>query len=163
MLSLVRFYGTPSLFITVTPYEVDSVVVLRLATYGKDDAYDMSLPLPSFGARSKLALDNAVAVAIAFKRTIEAVLEHALGLKAVHERMSTVPVCDRPVGVLGKTVAYAVVIEEQTRKRGHGHAVVFGAVSPAVVRQAIDDFELRRRVCAFLRLYRHGVGAADGG
>ena len=148
-LSLVRFHGLPFIWWTVTPYEVDSVVVLRLATIGTATPYEASAPLPAFATRSQLAVDNPVAVAASFKRTIEALLEHLLGLLPNHLRLHSVPLQQRPVGVFGRTIGYLCVIERQARGRPHLHGILFGDVSPAIARLALEDFDLKREVCRF--------------
>jgi hypothetical protein len=85
-----------------------------------------------------------------YKRLLEAVLEHVVGLQPSYMRRRTVALGERPLGVFGRIVGYAVVTEAQGRGSNHAHATLFGDMSPITLRDAIDDVVKGAEICSRL-------------
>ena len=147
LLSLVRYSGMPAIFCTLAPADNDSVLILRIAASGTSAPYDVSLPLPTLAERRRVVTLNPVAAAIVYKRMLEAFLECLVGLAPSHLRRRSVSMAERPLGIFGRVVGYAVVTEEQARRSAHAHAVIQTDMSPMLVQRAVDDVELRAELC----------------
>ena len=149
VLSMIRFFGPPSIFFTLSPADVDSLLMLRMTTFGSTP-YDASMPLPTLSERARLAAANPVMAAYVYRRMLDCLLEILFGLAPMHTRQRNVPMHARPIGVFGRPVAYVVVSEEQQRRSLHAHGIFWGDMSPTLFAKAIDDAVLRGRLCARL-------------
>lgn len=147
ILSLMRYHGPPSFFITLAPADMDSTLMLRVAAFGSAGAWDVSMQLPTLAERHRVLAANPVVAAIVYKRLLEAVLEHIVGLQPSYMRRRTVALGARPVGAFGRIVGFAVVTEAQGRGSNHAHATLFGDMSPITLRDAIDDVVKGAEIC----------------
>ncbi len=150
ILSLMRYHGPPSFFITLAPADMDSILMLRLASFASADAWDVSMHLPTLAQRHCELAANPVVAALVYKRLLEAVLEHVVGLQPSYLRRRTVALGKRPLGVFGRIVGYAVVTEAQGRGSNPAHATLFGDMSPITLRDAIDDVVKGAEICSRL-------------
>jgi len=105
------------------------------------------MQLPTLAERHRVLAANPVIAANVYKRLLEAVLEHVVGLQPSYVRRRTVALGDRPVGAFGRIVGFAVVTEAQGRGSNHAHATLFGDMSPITLRDAIDDVVKRAEIC----------------
>jgi hypothetical protein len=150
ILSLMRYHGPPSFFITLAPADMDSILMLRVASFGSADAWDVSMQLPTLAERHRVLAANPVVAALVYKRLLEAVLEQIVGLQPSYMRRRTVALGERPLSVFGRIVGYAVVTEAQGRGSNHAHATLFGDMSPITLRDAVDDVVKAAEICSRL-------------
>ena len=91
LVAYVRFFGPPSFFITISPSDVDSKLMVTLAKKHSGD-YEpnasIGTSLPSLSERYKLLVNDPVAAAEVFYRTVESVMEELIG-KIIINRFKT--------------------------------------------------------------------------
>ena len=113
----VHTYGLPSFFLTMSPDDTNSKLVLRFSTHqtGEEETHTIDLPT-SFVEKQKLLAANPVAAAVMFKQLQEHVFEKLIGLPLSHKsKKSGVPWSHRQPGVCGEVIDFFSVTEIQGR------------------------------------------------
>jgi hypothetical protein len=161
--SLVQFYGLPSWFVTVSPDDTNSRIVMTISnrfawekTAGEPGTNDGDAQAPKlqdkvewsvacdYPKRARQLADNPVAAAKYFAAMAEAMMEHLCQLKCNHVTKRTTGHSKRKVGVLGKTLAHFAALECQGRGSLHFHAVIWSGLTPELLQAlASNDPELR--------------------
>lgn len=151
---MVHRFGLPSVFLTISPDDVYSPMVLR-----------MCVPPPTLGQASPIedldaflrgmagektevvlgghvlsrdevtakAANNPVACAELFHRTMVSVFKHLLGVEPAHTTRKTMRRGARGGGVFGDVTAVYAVCEAQNRGSLHMHMAIWGGVPPNVL------------------------------
>ena len=178
MYSMTYRYGIPSVFLTISPDDIGSPLVLRWAMnfsnnnsfpatgeqYGEDfsaffdavargEASYATIPIANEhrGSRlKKLVTDNPVAAALVYRQIMEVVLEELLGISPEHKIRKTVPLQSRPKGIFGTTTATFAVTEVQARQSLHGHMAIWGSIPPALLQKAAHNRNIVAKIATVL-------------
>ena len=178
MYSMTYRYGIPSVFLTISPDDIGSPLVLRWAMnfsnncsfpakgdqYGEDfsgffdavtrgDFTHANIPIANElrGIRlKKLVTDNPVAGALVYKQIMEVVMEDLLGISPEHKIRKTVPLQSRPKGIFGTTTAAFAVTEVQARQSLHGHMAIWGSIPPTLLQKAAHNRNIVARIATVL-------------
>jgi hypothetical protein len=138
---MARHFGLPSFFVTISPADMDSALMLRLAS--ADGSVDVVLPLtdaPRSAARFAALASNPVAAVQFYQRLLEAVLCELFGLPPDHLlRKSGDRPSKRMHGLFGTVLAHAGVSEVQGRGSLHFHVLLWTDLQPHLVQRFIDD------------------------
>ena len=155
--SMVQFFGLPSWFVTVSPDDTNSRIVMTIShqcawvsqAASKDDQVHKVRPpvewtvCASYPERARRIAENPVAAAKFFSSLTEAMMAHLCELQCAHLTRKTRPHTSRSVGVLGKTLAHFAALECQGRGSLHFHAVMWSGLTPELLQAlATDDPEL---------------------
>ena len=135
-LAMSLYLGSYSFFVTISPSDMDSGLMLRLAHLAARNEVndDLHIPLPTWAQRMKLLAANPVAAAQSYIALIEAVFEHLVGLAPDHlSRTSHPPSRHRKEGLFGVPKGYVAVTELQGRGSAHCHFLVATDVAPEKV------------------------------
>ena len=147
--AMMLFYGTPSCFFTLSFADMDSMLVLRLAFVfpGDDHESFLNIPLPTVQERINLACKNPFDCAMAYKYMLEAVHEHLLQIKFdCNIKVARGPMTSLIISILGIVRAFVSVVEFQGRGTAHSHGLYFCSASPDLVRHAMSDPDLMKRL-----------------
>jgi len=150
MTALMHYAGPFSFFATISPADMDSTIMLRLASKldpSLDDGH-VALSLPSLVQRHKILARNPFAAALVYRRLIDCILEHLVGLKPDHLSKKCHVKCmfEREDGIFGVPIAYAGVHEVQGRQSVHFHVVITSDISPTTIQALLDDDEQLQRL-----------------
>jgi hypothetical protein len=138
-----RHFGLPSWFVTISPAEMDSKLVLKMAN-GETECIDLK-------TRQKIVNSNPVAAAEVFYRTVNKVLEHLIGLPSTDAVRKDHPkVKSRTKGILGTAIAHFGVIETQGRGSLHIHIAVWTKISSATLEAVSHDSVLAQELSTVL-------------
>ena len=142
--AMIHYFGLPSWFVTVSPSDLDSIIILRLATPLKDnnDSMQCQFVVPDFNVCIKTLANNPAAAAEVFIRLITALFECLVALPLHHTlKQSHCSVGERRQGIFGVPVAHFCAIEVQGRGSLHAHFIVMGGVAPDIMQSAVDNPE----------------------
>jgi hypothetical protein len=183
--SMVQFYGLPSWFVTVSPSDNNSKIVMTIANQCDWEAIESREGGPKqrelvewsvvcdYPKRAQLVAGDPVAAAQYFAAMTEAMMQHLCQLACNHVTRKTSSGLHRQVGVLGKTFAHFAALECQGRGSLHFHALIWSGLTPELLQAlasgdpALD--ELRRSATDVLDSMvrgtvdpeRHGVRDQD--
>ena len=125
-------FGTPTYFLTFTPDDISSNLLIRFVSAG--DEAEFTVDLSAFAVRARLLAQNPTAQAQAFRVLVEALVDKLICL--VDERRARGdhgPVSSRSTGVFGLPIAFFGVTESQGRGSPHIHLVGWSETGPALV------------------------------
>ena len=126
MLSMMYYAGPFSFFITIAPSDLESRLIIRLSKRRSNERHPQQAnlcmededilfttgSLPSLAQRRSLLAKNPVAAAIVYRKQIECMLEHLVGLQASHvTRSNACCMDDRKEGAFGRATCYSGVNE----------------------------------------------------
>ena len=160
IISMVQFYGCPSIFFTFAPDDIHSVLTLRMScpTMHGNNAFpavdcgfekflqeknftphitnimDDSINISELNLHNLLS-KNPVAAAHIFKITLETITPDYLS-------KITLPLSGRCKGIFGHTKAAYTVTEVQGRLSLHGHLTIWSVLSPEVIQNSIQCYKL---------------------
>ena len=129
--AMVRHYGPRAWFLTLSPADMDSALMLRIATTEPGQP-SREYSFAVISERLSLLANNPVAAALAYRQMLEAVFHDLLRLTASNRRRkapSRLWSAERS-GILGRTVAFAGVTEAQGRGSLHSHLLVWTDFQP---------------------------------
>ena len=137
-----HYFGLPGWFVTISPNDVDSVFILRLASplIDNTDPIQCQFVVPHIDVRLESLANNPAAAAEVFIRQINAVFSCLVGLPSQHNiKQSHGPVGERRQGIFGVPVAHFACIEIQGRGSLHAHFIVMGGIAPDVMQSVVND------------------------
>lgn len=126
MLAMMYYSGPFSFFVTIAPADLESRFIMRLSRHRTnnrlpqqsdlckedEDIVFTTGALPSLAVRRAMLASNPVAAAVVYKKQIECMLEHLVGLAASHTTRSNAPCMDeRKEGAFGKPICFSGVHE----------------------------------------------------
>merc|ERR1711928_272269 len=128
-------YGTPVLWITISPAVSHSPLFMQIAGH-KVDLSD----LPSHVERAKIVANDPVAAAIYYNTVIDAFVDYILGYKQANG------------GTFGKPAAYYGMTEEQGTGTLHNHMLVWlhGFESASKLRSDLEDETFQKNLKNYL-------------
>jgi hypothetical protein len=183
--SMVQFYGLPSWFVTVSPSDNNSKIVMTIANQCDWEATESREGGPKqrelvewsvvcdYPKRAQLVAGDPVAAAQYFTAMTEAMMKHLCQLACDHVTRKTSSGRHRQVGVLGKTFAHFAALECQGRGSLHFHALVWSGLTPELLQAlasgdpALDHLRrsatdvLDSMVCGTVDPVRHGARDQD--
>lgn len=154
MAAIAQRYGTPSVFLTVSPDDVHHPMVLRLAFPSKSNtAFPADVGgflealrqgQPTYDERAvsqfslqKLVTDNPCASAAVFKMLMENLFSILLGTPVASTVKKTTPFVEQREGVFGRATAAFSVTEIQGRGSLHSHLAIWGTgLTPELLQKA---------------------------
>ncbi|KAJ9466680.1 ATP-dependent DNA helicase pif1 [Diplonema papillatum] len=140
MQSLVFFCGLPSVFVTVSPADMDMRMTFRVVT-GSNDLDQ----LPDLPMRSRMVADNPAVAAETFRQLMTVLLEAVMGVTANSSstRTSRTDSCTAAkVGIFGLTRAQFAVVEPQGRGSLHLHGLLWTPFDPETLTRKLQDKDL---------------------
>jgi hypothetical protein len=164
-------FGLPSFFWTLSPGDMDSMLLLHLSGEKNNPAnsekvnrspLNSSMPedffsIPDIGQRMRILAENPGHSATSFFKLVKDLSRHILRLPMDSElRKSTFPDIsswNTYKGALGHALAQFIAFEEQFRGSLHLHSCIWCALSPWVLSQIAHDPELSALVSYLLKLY----------
>jgi len=145
LFAMIGFYGTPHLWITISPADLYSPVLMYFCgcklRLGMDDP-DVPNNLPEFRERLSLMAANSVALAVFFDRIVNSFLRCLLGGVDEHKQPE-----DQRLGVFGVVQSFFGVVETQGRGTEHLHSVVwlrYGKMPGELQEKLLEDSEEAR-------------------
>lgn len=149
LLSTMNYCGPFSFFVTVSPADMDSILMLRLADLSENGmpAINAPLYLPTLHQRHAILANNSFAAAQVYKLLIEAMFEFLFAMpiesfcNASHKVLS-----NRKCGILGVPIAYGGFTEAQGRHSAHMHLLMTTDVSPMEIARVLDDEAIRQQL-----------------
>ena len=142
--AMIHYFGLPSWFVTVSPSDLDSIIILRLASPLKDnnDSMQCQFVVPHLNVCIETLANNPAAAAEVFIRLITALFECLVALPLHHNlKQSHSSVRERRQGIFGVPVAHFCAIEVQGRGSLHAHFIVMGGVAPDIMQAAVNNPE----------------------
>jgi len=142
--SMMQFFGLPAWFITVSPSDLDSTIILQLASplINNKDPMQCRFVVPTFNVRLETLANNPAAAADVFIRQISAIFECLVALPLHHHlKQSHSPIEERRQGIFGVPIAHFCAIEVQGRGSLHVHFIVMGGISPDVLQHLVNNRE----------------------
>ena len=163
-----QFHGCPSVFFTVAPDDVHSVMSIRMCVPTGEGNGNAHFPAKDEGlvknlldrAQSfeiaklpigecdlkKMIAENPVAAAEIFKETLEAIFTALLGLPPERLSRKTKPLGALHKGAFGECTAVYSVIETQGRLSLHAHMAVWTVLRPSVIQNCSAYEELATEI-----------------
>ncbi|KAJ9437693.1 Cell surface glycoprotein 1 [Diplonema papillatum] len=150
MQALTFFSGLPSVFVTVSPADMDMPMTFRVV-HGRNDVH----PLPDLPLRAATVVDNAAVATETFRQMMTALLETVMGVCAVNSTTRTTMTSATSgvitvVGIFGVARAQFSVVEVQGRGALHLHGIVWTPYTPDDLTKKLQDPalapELQRRM-----------------
>lgn len=112
---------------------------------------EILLKLPTLRKRHANLASHPFQAAQVYKRLIEALFKHIIGLEADHVMRKSHPaVSQRKQACYGIPIAFVAVTELQARMSAHLHCLLTADLSPLVLQQYLDDPEIMRLLMARL-------------
>ena len=114
--AVLQYFGLPAWFVTISPSDLDSVLILRLAKPLEDnnDPCEHKFILPALNVRAQTLANNPVAAAEVFIRLVTAVFKCLIALPLHHfQKQAHCPVKERRQGIFGVPIAHYTAIEVQ--------------------------------------------------
>ena len=148
--AMVFYFGLPSFFITISPSDLDAVLIIELcksplsagttAVPGSTTESTSRVPLPGLADRAKLLAENPGHAAAVFHHLMESVSSalYRLDMEA-GRRKSNPPVSQRECSILGVPVGYYGVFETQGRGSLHVHTAFWGGLPPELLVKLAHD------------------------
>ena len=145
LIGMIRFYGLPSYFLTISPCETDIKFRLRLAgdptkpVENYDEARDaeVTFTFQRLNERRKDVSGNPYATAESFNKLIEHVIEILIGSSIdanVKKDNSTAP-HERLAGINGISIAHFSICETQREGALHVHIALWGGMPPSFLQR----------------------------
>jgi hypothetical protein len=101
---------------------------------------EVPLMLPTLRTRQYVLSAHPLEAAMIYKRLVEAMFEHLIGIRPDHIiRKSHPAVCLREQGALGVPLAFVGVTEMQGRQSAHLHCLVVTDLSPLSLQNYLGD------------------------
>ena len=151
-LALHDFFGLSSVFVTVSPSDIDSPLTVRLAFGG----LEAKVELPDVSLSTRAVYENPVSAAKIFERLVTSFLEALVNIGTGHT-------ANRPngratgiglqKGVFGTSCSYFGVIEAQGRGSEHIHMLLWSGLSPHVLECLIENEALMKAAAHCLNSY----------
>jgi len=148
---MVQHFGLPSWFITITPSEIDSYLVMRLCFRNPNASPIMekekfehwnseqntefgtiNIPIPA-AVRALVSASDPVACAEFFQRLVETVLSTLFFSENDKNIKKSSPISTNLFGVFGRINAHFLVFEVQGRGALHLHGLLWGSITPYVM------------------------------
>ena len=129
LISELRFRGSPSVWLTMSPSAMENSFCLRLC-FGSDYTGK-----EEYAIRSSKVLESPAMTALFFEVLTHAIEEHLLRIPG-NKKKTRGPYNEQP-GVFGPCSAYCRAVESQARTLLHFHALLWTALSPEVIQQSI--------------------------
>ena len=153
LLAMTHLYGLPSFFVTISPADLDAVLIIELAKpaaqalSGDASAIRQSIRLPDLADRAKLLAENPGHAAAVFHHLMEAISSALYRLDPeAGRRKSNPPVSERECSILGIPVGFYGVYETQGRGSLHIHTAVWGGLPPELLVKLAHDPIFAREV-----------------
>jgi hypothetical protein len=129
MVAVMRFKGSPTVFLTVSPSNIDSKVALTIACRNSQN-----MVVESYNRRSDLVLSSPVSAALYFRLVMDAVLFGLIRAPRPSER-SQKALSEMEPGIFGRCHSYSMTVECQGRSLLHGHILLWVNNSPELIQQ----------------------------
>jgi hypothetical protein len=109
--AMVQHFGQPSSFITISPSDIDSPLLMRIGKHDNTDGFDITLMTSA--QRASLAAAHPTAGALYFNRIVEKACKCLLrtSCDASKSEKQTKPLSSKQTGVLEKILAQYMVFE----------------------------------------------------
>ena len=133
--AMVHALGPPTWFVTVSPSDMDSVLLIRHTGHGDYEGFS----IPDLNTRRKIASENPTASAKFFMTLLDSLFTNLYKCPVSKHARSTPDSFKK--GALGKMVAHFGSIETQGRGALHYHAVVWTTLTPKLLETAADKNE----------------------
>jgi hypothetical protein len=135
----------PSWFLTISPSDIDSPLVMKLSCPENDD---IEVILANSERRAQIAAMNPIAGAKYFRRLIDKIFTHLFETTVNGETniRKTTPYKSKKMGILGKLICHFVVFEVQGRGALHLHSLIWSSLSPALLQKVAHVPELVKEV-----------------
>ena len=175
LINYLRCFGYPSMFVTISPSDAESVLGLKMSistaelkegrSWNDIKAAERGPEDLNFqhDIRNKYIQNNPHFYAIAFQKMVELFFQCMVGLDLDVNIKKTVPLDSREEGIFGMVSAFYGVIESQARGSLHIHILIFGgALCPAALDRAAISDTLREKAAALIDslIVAHVSGAA---
>lgn len=154
-------FGMPSLFLTISPSDLDQPLTVRLASPGLSKDPDKSqrvfdFPMPALSERGRILGENPVAAAEVFHRLMDTVLKTMVGLLPIRTSGPQNGAQARPPGllsdreqrVLGVVSTHFFVTEAQGRGTLHTHGIIWSDLPPNLLEDIAEHPELVKLIGA---------------
>jgi hypothetical protein len=143
--ALCQHFGLPTWFITISPSDIDSSMVMKLSGVINQDLPFIFMPSDQ---RAQIAAMNPAAGAKFFQRLVDKVFlclfkSTANGGSDVRK---TISYASRKQGILGKMIAHFMVFEVQGRGSLHLHALIWAELSTSLLERIAHVPTLVREV-----------------
>lgn len=189
LVAMCRFRGPASVFLTLTPDDVNNPRSFRLALRSSSnrsfpakcrDDEDLirmmmengiiigegAVPIPvDYDARAVAAKRNPVATSLEYMKLIQCVLEVLVGIKLTlngGKDVKTQFFLEGRKGMYGRVMSLMAVTEAQSRNALHMHAAIFGGLGAHVLQAAANMPEACQAVAAALdTMYKGNIPKAD--
>ena len=122
LLGMIRFRGLPTFFVTFSPSAFNTSFSLRISGFNGD--------WESYLERSAHVLCHPASAALFFERVKNFIEQELIKIPKVN-RKSMSP--NEEIGILGRCIAYASVVETQGRTMLHFHSLVWTTISPELI------------------------------
>lgn len=148
-----QFYGKVCFFVTISPGDTCSPLVMRLCSEVENPydppLLDTTITVPTFDERVRKVCKNPVAAAEFFGAMVHSVFSDLVGLAPVHTiKKVDVEALDRHA-MLGSPLAYVGVDEVTGRDALHCHFLAWvSGLTPEVLQLAVDNHHLHDRIRA---------------
>ena len=148
---MVQHFGLPSWFITITPSEIDSYLVMRLCfrnpnaspimekekfqhweSENNTEFGKVNIPIPA-ATRASVSASDPVACAEFFQRLVETVLSTLFFSENDKNIKKSLPISTNAFGIFGRINAHFLVFEVQGRGALHLHGLLWGSITPYVM------------------------------
>ena len=160
MLALINYAGPFSFFVTVSPADFNSAIMLRLSNEVEtlDGDSDIVFKLPGHSERMRILARNPVAAASYYRALIESFFTHLVRLDPEHMTRKSGPgsANTRDEGLFGVPICFLGVTEIQGRGTPHLHAVITTDFSPTTIRTYIDRPDVREALAERLNSILQG-------
>ena len=129
-------YGTPALWITISPAGSHSPIFMHIA----GQLIDFDLEIPSHTQRAELFAKDPVAAAVYYNTVLDAFCDYLLGYKQDNG------------GIFGHVSAYYGMTEEQLTGTLHNHMLVWlqNSPSPTEIQEKLKNQEFKDRLLRYL-------------
>ena len=132
LIAEVRFRGSPSVWLTMSPRAMENSFCLRLC-FG--DGYTSK---EEYACRSSRVFDSPAMTSLFFEIVTKFIEEKLLRVPSRDRRKTKPAFCDdQEPGVFGKCSAYCRAVESQGRTLLHFHALMWTELSPEMIQEAI--------------------------
>jgi hypothetical protein len=143
--ALCQHFGLPTWFLTISPSDIDSSLVMKLSGVCNQD---LELVLVKPSERARISAMNPVAGAKYFRRLVDKVFIHLFQTTANGESniRKSISYHSKKVGILGKLIAHFIVFEVQGRGSLHLHSLIWATLSPSLLQRVAHVPDLVKEV-----------------
>jgi hypothetical protein len=144
MIGMMRWFGCPLIFLTITPLAIDSAFALKLCAFGE------TIDIRSYDERSKAVLQSPAMSSVYFQKMIGFILEEVVCIPETSAKKTKADDATACVGIFGQCVAEAHTVEVQGRTALHAHMLIWSKISPEYIQQCwhtdmVDKMEQIRK------------------